>query len=72
MRAGQADCQITVAAQLEDSLYILIVSDNGVGLPEGLDWTNTQSLGMQLLVLLGQRQLNASVELDRSAGTAFH
>ena len=48
----------------------LIVSDNGVGFPENIDFQTTQSLGMQLVCTLVD-QLDGSIELDRSEGTAF-
>ena len=48
----------------------LIVSNNGVEFPEDLDWKNTESLGLQLVNILTQ-QLDGTIELDRSSGTAF-
>ena len=48
----------------------LSVSDNGTGFPEGLDFKNTASLGMQLVnSLVGQ--LGGVIELDRTEGTSF-
>jgi two-component sensor histidine kinase len=49
----------------------LTIQDNGVGFPGDLDFTQTQSLGMQLIQQLG-RQLHGSVQLDRTQGTCFH
>ena len=57
--------------QLADSPYTLTVADNGVGLPAGLNWTNTNTLGLVLVRMLGQHQLQGYVELDRSGGTTF-
>jgi len=48
----------------------LIVSDNGVGLPEGLDWQNLKSLGLQLVNNLVE-QLGGTVKLNRNHGTEF-
>jgi PAS domain S-box-containing protein len=48
----------------------LIVRDNGVGLPPGLNYRNTESLGLQLINSLAH-QLNGSVELLDGPGTAF-
>ena len=48
----------------------LIVSDNGVGLPEDLDFKNSKSLGLELVNGLTQ-QLGGTIELDRSKGTEF-
>ena len=48
----------------------LIVSDNGIGLPEGLDYRKTGSLGLQLVNTLAN-QLEGDMELDRNGGTTF-
>jgi len=50
--------------------FILIISDTGVGFPEDLDFRNTESLGLQLVIIL-VKQLEGTIELDRSSGTAF-
>ena len=54
----------------DDSQYRLTVSDNGVGFPDGLDFRNTKSLGLRLVNAL-TAQLNGTIEVDRSGGTAF-
>ena len=50
---------------------ILMVKDNGAGFPKGLDFRKTESLGMQLVIMLVE-QLGGAIELDRSKGTAFN
>ncbi len=54
----------------DDSQYILVVSDNGIGFPQDLDFQDTGSLGLQLVKTLAD-QLEGTVELDRSVGTTF-
>ncbi len=49
---------------------ILSVQDNGVGIPESYDWRETKSLGLQIVRILA-KQVNGSVELERSSGTHF-
>jgi two-component sensor histidine kinase/PAS domain-containing protein len=50
--------------------FILTVSDSGAGLPPGLDFRNTSSLGLQLVnTLVGQ--LEGTIELDTARGTRF-
>jgi PAS domain S-box-containing protein len=49
----------------------LIVSDNGVGLPPDLDFRNTKTLGLQLVISLAEEQLGGKIELDRTTGTKF-
>ena len=49
----------------------LIVSDNGVGIPEDVDFRKTESLGLRLVTILVENQLNGKIDLDRSNGTEF-
>jgi PAS domain S-box-containing protein len=49
----------------------LVVSDNGVGIPAGLDFRNAESLGLRLVSMLAEEQLGGQVELDRTEGTRF-
>ena len=54
----------------EENKFILVVSDNGIGLPETINFTNTNTLGLQLVnSLVGQ--LDGTIELDRTNGTQF-
>ncbi len=55
---------------LGDGRYRMVVADDGVGFPKDLDFRMTETLGLQLVTLLVD-QLNGTVELDRSGGTAF-
>ncbi|MGB9980482.1 histidine kinase dimerization/phosphoacceptor domain -containing protein [Methanobacterium sp.] len=53
-----------------ENKFILIVSDNGIGLPENIDFTTTSTLGLQLVNSL-VNQLDGTIELDRTNGTKF-
>jgi two-component sensor histidine kinase len=53
-----------------NSEFTLIVSDDGVGFPQDLDFRDAQSLGLQLVNNL-VAQLKGTIELDGSGGTAF-
>jgi two-component sensor histidine kinase len=50
--------------------YKLVVSDNGLGFPENIDFRNTNSLGLQLVNILVE-QLNGSIGLEISVGTGY-
>jgi two-component sensor histidine kinase len=50
--------------------YSLVVSDNGVGLPEGVDIQKPERLGLQVVTDL-VKQLKGKLEIDRKAGTTF-
>jgi PAS domain S-box-containing protein len=49
---------------------LLLVSDNGVGLPKDLDITNTESMGF-LLIKSMIEQLNGSLQIEQGQGTTF-
>ncbi len=46
----------------------LSLSDNGVGLPEQVDWTTTSSLGLRLVRVLAE-QLHATLDVRSNGGT---
>ena len=48
----------------------LIVSDNGVGFPKGLDFRRTESFGLQVVCTFTD-QLGGAIGLRRSGGTEF-
>ncbi|MGB9978280.1 PAS domain S-box protein [Methanobacterium sp.] len=50
--------------------FVLIVSDNGLGLPENIDFKSTESLGLRLVNSL-VRQLDGDIKIDRTEGTKF-
>ena len=62
--------RILVRLGSEGGLCRLVVSDDGIGLPAGLDFRRTESLGLQLVIMLVE-QLEGVIELDRQKGTAF-
>jgi two-component sensor histidine kinase len=51
--------------------YVLMVSDNGVGLPPEMDWRKTKSLGLKLVNIWATYQLRGSIELNSQNGTTF-
>jgi PAS domain S-box-containing protein len=50
--------------------FILTISDNGVGIPENLNFEDLDSLGLQLINTLVD-QLDGELELKRNNGTEF-
>lgn len=54
----------------KSSQYSLVVSDNGLGFPEDLDFRNTDSLGLQLVNILVE-QLEGTIELQKGTETTF-
>jgi PAS domain S-box-containing protein len=68
--AGRAG-QITVELRDEPNDHTLLcVADNGVGLPDGLEIRQLETMGLQLVFKLVE-QLDGALEVDRTGGTAF-
>ena len=51
-------------------MVCLRVRDNGVGLPAGFDWSQSEALGLQLVKILAG-QLRGTVETETGPGTEF-
>ncbi len=66
-RAGSISIELR---QRQLGTYLLRVADDGVGLPEGMDYEKTDSLGLKLVVSL-VRQLRGEIELHRENGTVY-
>jgi two-component sensor histidine kinase len=49
----------------------LTASDNGIGIPEDLDFRETESLGLHLVSILAEDQLRGKIKLDKTKGTRF-
>lgn len=53
---------------LDSEFLILSVKDNGIGLPEGLNVENTETLGLQLVSTL-TKQLDGKLEVNSNSGS---
>ncbi len=62
--------EIAVGLRAKQGRFILVVRDNGIGFPTGLDPHNTESLGLQLVTTLVE-QLDGSLEVTNGSGTEF-
>ncbi|MBT3748851.1 MAG: sensor histidine kinase, partial [Bacteroidetes bacterium] len=49
----------------------LTVSDNGVGIPDGFNLKNANSLGLKLVKMLVENQLDGSIKMESNNGTKF-
>jgi len=54
-----------------DKELTLIVKDDGIGMPYGLDWKDSSSLGLKLVRTLVENQLDGSIEMESKNGTKF-
>jgi two-component sensor histidine kinase len=68
---GRAGTVIISLRLDRDGIFELRISDDGVGISSELDIRNTNTLGMQLVVMLVERQLQGSLEFTNDKGTEF-
>jgi two-component sensor histidine kinase len=62
--------EISISIQSYNGKIILVISDNGAGIPLNIDFKNTDTLGLQLVNNLTE-QLDGEIELERNNGTTF-
>lgn len=63
--------KISVSINSYGEEFELIISDNGIGFPENIDFKNVNSsLGLRLVNML-VNQLDGSIKLDKTEGTKF-
>ncbi|MGB8233059.1 MAG: sensor histidine kinase, partial [Methanobacterium sp.] len=68
---GDTKGEISIELFRKDDKYVLNVKDDGVGFPEDIDFKNTESLGLQLVINLVS-QIEGTVELDGTNGSSFN
>ena len=68
---GQACVKIGLSRMRGRKLH-LYIEDNGIGLPEALDFRKVSTLGLHLVHILAEDQLGGRVRIVRRNGTAFH
>jgi len=62
---------ISIGFHRIDSMYRMSYADDGTGIPDRIDFGNTESLGMKLIHLLATEQLEGTVSLNRVNGTRY-
>ena len=67
-RKGNIAVKLTQNTKADE--YTLTVTDDGIGFPEGIDYRNTETFGLQLVDMLTE-QLGGTIEFDGSEGTSF-
>ncbi len=68
---GGGDCSISISLRRSSTDGItLIVSDNGIGIPAGINVSDTTSLGLQLVNVLA-KQIHGTCSVNRTGGTSW-
>ncbi|MCE8426224.1 MAG: PAS domain S-box protein [Candidatus Methanoperedens sp.] len=69
---GDRTGEITISLRsYDDNMIEMLVSDNGLGIPENMDIKNLESWGLRLVMILAENQLNGEINLYREKGTEF-
>jgi PAS domain S-box-containing protein len=62
--------ELKLSLKKPDDTYELIISDDGIGFPEDLDYKKTDSLGLRLVnILVGQ--IDGTISMNTNHGTEF-
>lgn len=56
---------------LDSGEVTLTFSDNGVGLPDEVDFENAESMGLKTILALAEHQLSGNVKVSSDSGTQF-
>jgi two-component sensor histidine kinase len=62
--------EIRIEMASSGNTITLVICDNGIGIPEQIDFKNTETLGLQLVTALVD-QLRGSIEVSRKGGTQY-
>jgi len=68
--AGRVDGIISINAVLAGNMVSVVIEDNGVGMPDSIDFENSKGFGMQLVNMLSE-QIGGSIKIERGEGTRF-
>jgi two-component sensor histidine kinase len=49
----------------------LIIGDNSIDFPKDMEFRKTESLGLHLITLMADNQLEGKINLNRNNGTGF-
>ncbi len=68
-KEGKIELDLSIS---KDGKVNLMVSDDGVGLPEGFDINGTRTLGLRLVKILVENQLDGTLKVISKEGTTFN
>ncbi|HLO87521.1 MAG TPA: GAF domain-containing protein [Nostocaceae cyanobacterium] len=64
--------KISITLRSDNQHIEMTVQDDGIGLPNDLDWRNTNSLGLSLVYDLVTEQLEGNITVEGHQGTKFN
>jgi len=70
--SGKKKGRVTISMKEKNNgMMSLVVSDNGVGIPEDADILHSESLGLKLVSILVEDQLQGKIKIERKNGLTF-
>ncbi len=63
--------EIKISLQKTEDQIELEYADDGIGIPEDFNWKNTKSMGLNLVKILAENQLDGSIDMENKNGTKF-
>jgi PAS domain S-box-containing protein len=66
--ADRSDGLIAISAELKGNHVSLVIQDNGIGMPETVDFENSSGFGLRLVSIL-TRQLAGTIRIEHGNGT---
>jgi len=67
---GRDEGRITVSVEFKDGKALIMIADNGIGIPEDIDFKTSKGFGMQLVSMLAA-QLRGDIRIERGDGTKY-
>jgi len=68
---GDRSGEINIGMKSIDNEYELIIEDTGIGMPDGIDIWNTDTLGLKIVTNMVERQLGGRIEMKINEGTEY-
>ncbi len=68
--SGRNSGEINISAELKDNHAVIIIHDNGKGIPESINFESSTGFGLNLVGMLSS-QIGGKVRIERGEGTKF-
>ena len=67
---GRDDGLIIISATIKENLVTIVIEDNGIGIPESIEFQTSGEFGLWLVGMLTE-QLHGTIKIERGKGTRF-
>jgi len=68
--AGRESGVITISARINNNHAVIAIKDNGIGIPESVNFDTSSGFGLSLVSMLVE-QMEGSIRIERNNGTGF-